>query len=77
MAEKEHRKPTPPSEAPGESGDRAARREAEDAIAPGNEDGEAGDALSPNTDAQRRTAERGERDGRGGHGQGHGKKPTP
>ncbi|MFJ4776018.1 hypothetical protein [Streptomyces sp. NPDC088762] len=57
MSEKEHRKPTPPSKAPGESGDRAARREAEDAVMPGSHDGGSGDALSPNTDAQRRTAE--------------------
>ncbi|MFE3626684.1 hypothetical protein [Streptomyces goshikiensis] len=74
MAEKEHRKPTPPSEAPGESGDRAARREAEDALVTRDEDGEAGDALSPGTDAQRRAAEQGKR---GGHGHGHGKKPAP
>ncbi|WP_307167427.1 hypothetical protein [Streptomyces rishiriensis] len=57
MTKKEDRKPTPPSEAPGESGDRAARREAEDAIVPGTQDGEAGDALSPSTGAQRRSAE--------------------
>ncbi|MGW6564921.1 VanZ family protein [Streptomyces sp. NPDC054975] len=70
VAEKEHRKPSPPSEAPGESGDRAARREAEDALVPGDGDGEVGDALSPSTAAQRRTAEQ------GGDGHGTGKKPT-
>lgn len=47
---------TPPSKAPGESGDREARREADEAVISGDEDGEAGDALTPNTDAQRRTA---------------------
>ncbi|MEU9037033.1 hypothetical protein AB0D45_19325 [Streptomyces sp. NPDC048352] len=55
---KKHQVTTPPSKAPGESGDRAARKEAEDAVIPGSEDGEAGDALTPNTDAQRRTAGR-------------------
>ncbi|MFD9412078.1 hypothetical protein ACFWBN_34425 [Streptomyces sp. NPDC059989] len=50
--------PTPPSKAPGESGDREARKEAEDAVVPGSQDGEAGDPLTPNTDAQRRTADR-------------------
>ncbi|MEU9028188.1 hypothetical protein AB0D46_11730 [Streptomyces sp. NPDC048383] len=35
---KQERKPTPPSEAPGESGDRAAREEAQDAIVPGTGD---------------------------------------
>lgn len=64
MTQKETRKPTPPSEAPGESGDRAARREAEEAIAPGTKDGEAGDALSPSPDAQRRTARQGKRNGK-------------
>ncbi|MEV7442574.1 hypothetical protein AB0O22_15675 [Streptomyces sp. NPDC091204] len=70
MTAKEHRKPTQPSEAPGESGDRAARREAEDAIVPGTKDGEAGDALSPSTGAQRRTAKRGK-------GEGPNRKPSP
>ncbi|GHD79635.1 hypothetical protein ACFQL8_19620 [Streptomyces goshikiensis] len=69
MTEKQSRKPTPPSEAPGESGDRAARREAEEAIASGTKDGEAGDALSPSPDAQRRTVQRGK-------GSGKGKKPS-
>ncbi|MFF5703808.1 hypothetical protein ACFY7H_15065 [Streptomyces sp. NPDC012794] len=55
---KQHRTTTPPSKAPGESGDQEARKEAEDAVVPGGKDGEAGDALSPNTDAQRRTAAR-------------------
>lgn len=71
MNEKEDRKPTPPSEAPGESGDRAARRQAQDAIVSGKQDDEAGDALSPSTDAQRRTAEQEKRDqGRDGKSSG-------
>lgn len=49
---------TPPSKAPGESGDREAHEEAENAVMPGTGDGEAADALSPNTRAQRRTADR-------------------
>ncbi|KIF03899.1 hypothetical protein PL81_21695 [Streptomyces sp. RSD-27] len=53
---KRHPEATPPSKAPGESGDREAREQAEDAVMPGGEDGEAGDALTPNTDAQRRTS---------------------
>ncbi|GAA0273536.1 hypothetical protein GCM10010302_08990 [Streptomyces polychromogenes] len=56
-----HVKGTPPSKAPGESGDREAREQAEDAVMPGGKDGEAGDALTPNTDAQRRTARDGHR----------------
>ncbi|MFF4329016.1 hypothetical protein ACFYZT_21225 [Streptomyces sp. NPDC001591] len=51
-----HHESTPPSKAVGESGDHEARKEAEDALMPGSKDGEAGDALSPNTGAQRRTA---------------------
>ncbi|MFJ3913855.1 hypothetical protein [Streptomyces vinaceus] len=47
---------TPPSKAPGESGDPEARREAEEALEPGEGDGEAGDALSPNTATQKRVA---------------------
>ncbi|MFE3996085.1 hypothetical protein ACFXPW_30975 [Streptomyces goshikiensis] len=66
MTKKEFRKPTPLSEAPGESDDGAARREAEGAIAPGTK---AGEALSPSPDAQRRTA-------RQGKGNGKGKKPS-
>ncbi|MBT2478861.1 hypothetical protein [Streptomyces sp. ISL-94] len=66
MNEQEHRKPTPPSKAPGESGDREARREAEDAVMPGSQDGSSGDALSPNTEAQRRAAKHGKR---GKHGE--------
>ncbi|MGW6924822.1 hypothetical protein ACWGA9_26685 [Streptomyces sp. NPDC054950] len=62
MTEKEDRKPTPPSEAPGESGDRAARQEAQDAIVPGTHDSEVGDALSHDTDAQRRPVEQRKRD---------------
>lgn len=53
-----HEVTTPPSKAPGESGDREARREAEEALAPGQGDGEAGDALSPNSETQKRAAKR-------------------
>jgi hypothetical protein len=49
MNEQEHRKPTPPSEAPGESGDREARQEAEDAVVPGSRDREDSDELNPDT----------------------------
>lgn len=54
--DRKHQVTTPPSKAPGESGDREARKEADEAAIPGSEDGEAGDALSPSTEAQRRTA---------------------
>ncbi|MCX5199160.1 hypothetical protein OOK31_35650 [Streptomyces sp. NBC_00249] len=57
MRGKDHsRKPTPPSQAPGESGDPEARKEAEEAVLPRTGDGEAGDALTPNSEAQRRAA---------------------
>ncbi|WP_328972563.1 hypothetical protein [Streptomyces sp. NBC_00239] len=57
MSSKDHsRKPTPPSQAPGESGDPEARKEAEEAVLPRTQDGEAGDALTPNTEAQRGAA---------------------
>ncbi|MEU9182325.1 hypothetical protein AB0C90_37055 [Streptomyces sp. NPDC048550] len=49
--------PTPPSQAPGESGDPEAREEAEEAVLPDTHEGEAGDALTPSSDAQRRAAE--------------------
>ncbi|WP_327281574.1 hypothetical protein OG723_03695 [Streptomyces sp. NBC_01278] len=49
---------TPPSKAPGESGDREARKEAEEAVMPGGHDREAGDALTPSAEAQRRAGER-------------------
>ncbi|MFD9722291.1 hypothetical protein [Streptomyces sp. NPDC059072] len=49
--------PTPPSQAPGESGDPEAREEAEDAVLPDTHEGEEGDALTPSSDAQRRAAE--------------------
>ncbi|MFE5915076.1 hypothetical protein ACFQ6B_39195 [Streptomyces wedmorensis] len=49
--------PTPPSQAPGESGDPEAREEAEDAVLPDTHEGGAGDALTPSSDAQRRAAE--------------------
>ncbi|MFF8268442.1 hypothetical protein ACF059_13730 [Streptomyces sp. NPDC016562] len=60
MSEKKqhHPVPTPPSKAPGESGDPEARREAEEAVLPETHDGEAADALSPSTDAQRRAAQK-------------------
>ncbi|WP_405443395.1 hypothetical protein OG373_38165 [Streptomyces avidinii] len=64
MNEPEPRKPTPPSEAPGESGDRAARKEAEDAMIPGTGDSEPGDARRSRTEAERRSAGR-----RGRHGE--------
>ncbi|MGW7330136.1 hypothetical protein ACWGIU_16375 [Streptomyces sp. NPDC054840] len=52
----EHKHPrTTPSQAPGESGDPEARKQAEQAVVPTGEHGEAGDALTPNADAQRRT----------------------
>ncbi|MFF4323405.1 hypothetical protein [Streptomyces sp. NPDC001568] len=61
MSEKQqHRKPTPPSEAPGESGDRAAREEAQDAIVEGTGDGGGGEAAD---EASPRSAGRTERDG--------------
>ncbi|MFJ4862340.1 MULTISPECIES: hypothetical protein [unclassified Streptomyces] len=49
--------PTPPSQAPGESGDREAREEAAEAVLTDTDEGEAGDALTPSSDAQRRAAE--------------------
>ncbi|TDU80348.1 MULTISPECIES: hypothetical protein [unclassified Streptomyces] len=55
---KKHRPTTPPSKAPGESGDREARKEAEEAVMPGGHDREAGDALTPSPDAQRRAGKR-------------------
>ncbi|MFJ9078784.1 hypothetical protein ACIRO3_26620 [Streptomyces sp. NPDC102278] len=59
MGKREEQKvTTPPSEAPGESGDREARKEAEEAVVPGTGDGEAGDALTPNTQAQREAGRR-------------------
>ncbi|MCX5309068.1 hypothetical protein OG304_37460 [Streptomyces sp. NBC_00160] len=49
--------PTPPSQAPGESGDPEAREEAEEAVLADAHEGEAGDALTPSSDAQRRAGE--------------------
>ncbi|MEU7118221.1 hypothetical protein [Streptomyces zaomyceticus] len=49
--------PTPPSHAPGESGDPEAREEAEEAVLADAHEGEVGDALTPSSDAQRRAAE--------------------
>ncbi|MFE2927924.1 hypothetical protein [Streptomyces goshikiensis] len=49
--------PTPPSQAPGESGDPEARKEAEEAVLPDTHEGEADDASTPSSDAQRRAAE--------------------
>ncbi|GHD83050.1 hypothetical protein ACFQL8_36535 [Streptomyces goshikiensis] len=48
--------PTPPSQAPGESGDPEARKEAEEAVLPDTHEGEAGDASTPSSDAQHRAA---------------------
>lgn len=57
MSGKDHgRRPTPPSQAPGESGDPEARRQAEEAMLPPVRNGEAGDALTPDSEAQRRAA---------------------
>ncbi|MCY0932254.1 hypothetical protein OTB20_40085 [Streptomyces sp. H27-H1] len=58
MSEKKPRKPTPPSEAPGESGDREARQEAEEAVISGSHADVAGDARTPGTDAGRRADKR-------------------
>ncbi|MFF1343092.1 hypothetical protein ACFVYT_35420 [Streptomyces sp. NPDC058290] len=49
---------TPPSKAPGEAGDREARKEAEEAVIPGTQDREAGEALTPSTGGQRRADKR-------------------
>lgn len=57
MSKNKHPRPTTPSQAPGESGDPEARQQAEEAIIPTGQGGEAGDALTPNTGAQRRTAQ--------------------
>ncbi|MEU4078801.1 hypothetical protein DEJ45_07705 [Streptomyces venezuelae] len=46
MTDREQNRPTPPSEAPGESGDTAARHEAEDAVVPGRKNAE------PDTDTR-------------------------
>ncbi|WP_404961614.1 hypothetical protein [Streptomyces sp. 147326] len=56
--------PTPPSQAPGESGDPEAREEAEEAVLPDTHEGEAGDALPPSSGAQRRAAENAKTAGR-------------
>ncbi|MGO4456487.1 hypothetical protein AB4039_04010 [Streptomyces sp. M-16] len=63
---KEHNPaPTPPSQAPGESGDPEAREEAEEAVLPDTHEGEAdGDASAPSSDAQGRTAENAKTAGR-------------
>ncbi|MFG2715459.1 hypothetical protein ACGFX2_33655 [Streptomyces goshikiensis] len=55
-ARKHNPAPTPPSQAPGESGDPEAREEAEEAVLGDTHEGEAGDALPPSSDAQRRAA---------------------
>ncbi|MFF5448736.1 hypothetical protein [Streptomyces sp. NPDC012888] len=67
MSEREHPRTTP-SRAPGEAGDREAREEADAAVMPGRKDGEAGDALSPSTGAQRRTAKGWAREDAAGRG---------
>ncbi|MGW6986898.1 hypothetical protein [Streptomyces sp. NPDC054946] len=56
--------PTSPSQAPGESGDPEAREEAEKAVLPDTHEGEAGDALTPSGDAQRRAAKKAKTGGR-------------
>ncbi|GAA0270413.1 hypothetical protein GCM10010302_04980 [Streptomyces polychromogenes] len=56
--------PTSPSQAPGESGDPEAREEAEEAVLPDTHEGEAGDPLTPSSDAQRRAAKQAKIDGR-------------
>ncbi|MGW9068853.1 hypothetical protein ACWGQT_05335 [Streptomyces yangpuensis] len=60
MSEKKQqdRRPTPPSQVPGESGDEEARREADEAALADTNEGEAADALTPNSGAQRRVAEK-------------------
>lgn len=52
MTKREHPRTTP-SQAPGESGDREARREAEEAVVPERKAGEAGDLHTPSSHAQR------------------------
>ncbi|MFE6847244.1 hypothetical protein [Streptomyces sp. NPDC057686] len=47
----------PPSQAPGESGDPEAREEAEEPVLADAHEGEADDALTPSSDAQRGAAE--------------------
>ncbi|MFC9294008.1 hypothetical protein ACFTWH_03660 [Streptomyces sp. NPDC057011] len=55
MSKSKHNpRPTPPSKAPGESGDVEARRQADEAVLSRSKEGEAGDALTPSPDAQRR-----------------------
>lgn len=51
MDKKVHRTPTPPSEAPGESGDREARKQAEEAL-----ETKAGDAPGTGTATPQRAA---------------------
>ncbi|MET9323473.1 hypothetical protein ABZX75_25275 [Streptomyces sp. NPDC003038] len=58
MTERKNPRTSTPSQSPGESGDEEARKEAEEAVVPGTGDGEAADALTPNTGAQRRSAKR-------------------
>ncbi|MGW0390703.1 hypothetical protein ACWDYJ_07350 [Streptomyces sp. NPDC003042] len=58
MSDRKEPRTTTPSQAPGESGDEEAREEAEEAVMPGTHDGGAGDALTPDTRARRRSAER-------------------
>ncbi|RST03700.1 hypothetical protein [Streptomyces sp. WAC05950] len=63
-ARKNDSAPTSPSQAPGESGDPEAREEAEEAVLPDTHEGEAGDALTPSSDAQRRAAKKANTGGR-------------
>ncbi|MEU9420894.1 hypothetical protein [Streptomyces sp. NPDC051000] len=56
MTEKEPTRPTPPSQAPGESGDPEARKEADEAVVPGTGKDAAGEADPSDGDARRRTS---------------------
>ncbi|MDH6544054.1 hypothetical protein [Streptomyces sp. SPB4] len=53
MTKREHPRTTP-SQAPGESGDREARREAEEAMVTERKAGEGGDLRTPNSRAAQR-----------------------
>ncbi|MFJ4626464.1 hypothetical protein [Streptomyces sp. NPDC088847] len=58
MSKHEHARPTPPSQAPGESGDAEARKEAEDAARPRTQDDEAQKASAAGS-GERRPSEDG------------------
>ncbi|QES09058.1 hypothetical protein DEJ44_27830 [Streptomyces venezuelae] len=59
MTEREQNRPTPPSEAPGESGDRTARREAEDAVVSGRKNDESDTARRREAEQDRRDTQDG------------------